>query len=397
MRRRLRIAALLGLLGALVSGALAYMVAAAPAHSAYLPIVTNAAADARWVSAYYVGYQRAMLPADEIDWSTLTHLMVGRIKPSADGGVVADFDIDAVAGPAMARDLVQRAHAAGRKAIVMLGGAGEHAGFVGAAAPANRAAFVSALLAVVDGLGFDGIDVDWEPIEQADRAPLLALLGDLRAARPSLLITIPVNWVSSNFPEQVDAYYAQVAARVDQMNIMTYDMASTWEGWDSWHFGPLYGATNTHPSSIDSSVQRFRAVGVPAAKLGIGVGFYGSCWRGVTQPRVPLAGLNVSVGISDNSMTYAAIVQSYLPQATRTFDAEARVPYLSSQAGVGPQSCNFISYEDPESIAAKGTYLRAQGLGGVIIWTIAEGYLPSAAPGSRDPLMQALKRAVLDP
>lgn len=394
---QLRIATLLGLLGAFVYGALAYLAAAAPPHQAYLPIATHAPADAHWVSAYYVGYQRAMLPADEIDWSTLTHLMVGRIKPSADGSVLADFDIDAVEGPAMARDLAQRAHVAGRKAILMLGGAGEHAGFVGAASATNRAAFVSALLALVDDLGFDGIDVDWEPIEQADRAPLLALLGDLRAARPGMVITIPVNWVSSNFPDQVDAYYAQVAALVDQVNIMTYDMASTWQGWDSWHFGPLYGATSSHPSSIDSSVQRFRAVGVPAAKLGIGLGFYGSCWRGVTQPRVPLAGLNVSMGISDNSMTYAAIVQNYLPNATRTFDADAKVPYLSSQAGVGPQSCNFISYEDRESIAAKGTYLRAQGLGGVIVWTIAEGYLPSAAPGSRDPLMLALRRAVLAP
>jgi chitinase len=365
--------------------------------SVYLPLVARPGTGAAWVSAYYVGYQRNMLPATAIDWSTLTHLVVGRIRPTPSGGVTTDFDIDAVQGPQMARDLAQRAHAAGRKAILMLGGAGEHDGFVGAASAQNRAAFVARLLQVMDDLGYDGIDVDWEPIDTADRPALLALLGDLRAARPSMLVTIPVLWVNINSPGDVDAYYAQVAALVDQMNIMSYEMAGDYDGWDSWLFGPLYGATSTHPSSIDSSVQQFLAVGVPARKLGIGVGFYGSCWRGVTQPRVPLAGRNVSMGASDNTMTYAAIVHDYIPAATRTFDAEAKVPYLSSANGAGPQGCNLITYEDPESIAAKGAYVHARGLGGAIVWTIALGYVAAAPAGRRDPLMQAMKQAFIAP
>lgn len=363
----------------------------------YLPLLARPAARNTWVMAYYVGYQRDMLPADAIDWSTLTHLMVGRIRPIASGGVTTDFDIDPVQGPQMARDLAQRAHAAGRKVILMLGGAGEHDGFVAAAAAPQRATFVRSIVQAIDDFGYDGVDVDWEPIEAADRAPLLALLSDLRAARPAMLITMPVNWVNYNALEDVDGYYAEVAARLDRISIMSYEMSGDWDGWDSWLFGPLYGATPTHPSSIDSSVQRFLAVGVPAGKLGIGVGFYGSCWRGVSQPRVPLAGQNVSMGASDNSMTYAAIVRDDLPAAARTFDAAAQVPYLSAPAGVGPQSCNLITYEDAESIAAKGAYVQAHGLGGAIVWTIAEGYIASAPAGSRDPLMQAMKHAFLEP
>jgi chitinase len=390
------LAALAGLLAILVGGA-GLRAAPQAQSSSYLPLVERGGARGAWVSAYYPGYQRDMLPPDAIDWSTLTHLMVGRIRPTAAGDVTTDFDIDPAQGPTFARDMAQRAHAAGRKAILMLGGAGEHDGFVGAADPARRAAFVAKLLQVQDDLGYDGIDVDWEPIEAADRAPLLALLGDLRAARPNMLLTIPVNWVSINQLGDVDGYYAQVAALVDQMNLMTYEMSGNYPGWDSWLFGPLYGATESHPSSIDSSVQRFLAVGVPAAKLGIGVGFYGSCWIGVTAPRVDLSNLNASMGVSDNSMTYAAIVSNYLPAATRTFDAEAQSPYLSAPGGVGPQSCTLITYEDPESIAAKGAYARAHGLGGAIIWTINEGYISSAPAGSRDPLMQAMKGAFLAP
>lgn len=366
----------------------------------WLPLLADGQAapqTGRWVSAYYVGYQRDLYPVEEVDFSGMTHLIVGRIRPAPNGDVITNFDIDEVSGPQMARRLAQRAHEHQRKALLMLGGAGEHDGFVGAASAQNRALFVQNLLQVMDQFGYDGIDVDWEPITEEDRPNLLALLRDLRAARPGMIITIPVGWVNANFPEEVDGYYAEVAEIVDQMNIMSYDMAGDWGGWDSWHSSALYGHAPTHPTSIEASVEAYLEAGVPPARLGIGVGFYGSCWRGVTAPRVPLAGRNVSQGNSDNAMSYTNIMRDYYPQAQRSFDTEAQVPYLSSTAGAGPQRCNFISYEDEESIAAKGAYVRKGGLGGAIVWTIGQGHLPDAPAGSRDPLMQALRSALLTP
>ncbi len=350
-----------------------------------------------WVSGYYVGYQRDLYPVEEVDFSTMTHLIVGRIRPTASGGVITDFDIGDIAGPEMARALARRAHQADRQALLMLGGAGEHDSFVDAASAQNRTTFVRNLVHVVHDLGYHGIDVDWEPIYKEDRPLLLALLRELREAQPDIILTVPVGWVNANFPQEVDRFYAEHAALVDQKNIMSYDMAGNWNGWDSWHFAALYGDASSHPSSIDVSVRRYLAVGVPPRKLGIGIGFYGSCWRGITQPRVPLAGLNISMGDSDTRMSYATIMREYYQPSARTFDSEAKVPYLSYETGMGPQQCNFISYEDPESIAAKGAYVRSQGLGGAIIWTIGQGHVASAPVGSRDPLLQAVKVAFLDP
>ena len=48
----------------------------------------------------------------------------------------------------------------------------------------------------------------------------------------------------------------------------------------SWHSSALLDNQPNHPSAIASSAQTYRNVGVPAAKLGIGIGFYGTCWRG---------------------------------------------------------------------------------------------------------------------
>lgn len=364
-----------------------------------VPVTPRAApppAPQRWVSGYYVGYQRDLYPVDEVDFSLMTHLVVGRIRPAADGSVITHFDIDDVNGPAMARALSTRAHAAGRRAILMLGGAGEHAGFVGATSPANRAAFVTNLLRLMDDYGYDGIDVDWEPIEPADRAPLMALLQELRARRPAILLTLPVGWINTNFPGDADAWYAQVAGVVDQMNLMTYDMAGDWGGWVSWHHSALAGHGGNHPSSVSGSIAAYRAAGVPAAKLGIGLGFYGSCWRGVTAPLQPLGG-GTSQGNGDNEMSYTRIMSLYYQAGARQWDAAAQVPYLTFAAGQGPQSCTFVSYEDEQSIAAKGAFVRTEGLGGAIVWTLGQGRIPSAPAGQRDPLLKAAADAILAP
>jgi chitinase len=341
-----------------------------------------------------VGYQRSLYPEQSVDFSVMTHIFVGRIRPATDGSVITDFDIDAVNGPAMARTLSTRAHGAGRKAVLMLGGDGEHAGFVGAASDANRARFVANLLRTMDDLGYDGIDVDWEPINAADRAPLLALLRELRAARPGMLLTIPVGWVNANFPSEVDGWYAQVAGVVDQMNLMTYFMAGPYSGWVSWHSSALQDHAGNRPSSVASSAQIYLAAGVPAAKLGVGIGAFGSCWRGLTGPRQTV-GSGVTMLAGDNAMSYANIMSQYYLSTARVWDDAAKVPYLSFTTPRGPQQCNFVSYEDEQSVTAKGAYVRGAGLGGAILWTVGQQHLPNQPVGSQDPLLKAAYSSIV--
>jgi hypothetical protein len=47
----------------------------------------------------------------------------------------------------------------------------------------------------------------------------------------------------------------------------------------------------------------------------------------------------------------------------------------------------------------KGQFSKANGYGGIIVWTIQQGWLPAGASGGRAPnaLMQALKQGFLDP
>jgi len=352
----------------------------------------------RWVLGYYVGYERGLLAPGEIPFDAVTHLMVGRVRPLAGGAVSNDFDIDPANGPAFAQAAVDAAHAAGRKAILMVGGAGEITGWRDAASPPNRASFVANLLARMDAYGLDGIDLDWEPLEDGDKPAFRAVAEALRAARPGMLLTVPVGWFNPNYMTP-DPYWAEVAPLFDRINIMTYDMAGPasqgWTGWQSWHNSALFNTdppTTSTPSAVDVSVRLgFLPTGIAAAKLGIGVAAYGYCWHGVTGPHQD----GGSVAAGDGTMSYATIATAYPVVTTRAWDAVARVPYLSSVAGVGPPGCHFVSYDDAESVAEKGAYAKALGIGGVIVWTVGQGHVASNPAGARDPLLAALRDSYL--
>jgi len=346
---------------------------------------------ARWLSGYYVGYERSLYPETSVDFSVLTHVILGAAQPTVTGGVTTDFYLG-TAGPTMARNLSARAHQFGRKAILMVGGAGAHDALASAASNAYRPTFVANLLRAADSLGYDGLDVDWEPMYAADQPMALQLLRDLRAARPRMLLTFPIGWVSAN--GAADPWVAQVAPLVDQLNVMSYDMADNWGGWVSWHTSALSGAGADHPSSIASTVAAYRAVGVPAAKLGVGVPTYGACWRGPTTMRQTLAAADRVVA-SDNAMSYATIASTYYTAAAARWDSTASAGYLSFATPTGPQQCTLVSYETPQSAAAKGAWVKAQGLGGAIVWTLGEGHVATLPAGQQDPLVKAAYGAMV--
>ncbi|RKH25421.1 glycosyl hydrolase [Corallococcus praedator] len=359
-------------------------------------------APTNWVMGYWVGYQRDLYPVDTVDMSLLTHVVVGRIRPRIDGTLYTDFDVSSLEGPLLAKALAQRAHKAGKKALLMLGGMGEYDGFKGATETVEkRRNFVANIIKVMRELEFDGIDVDWEPILlPQDGPPLLALLDELRAADEKIIITVPIGWVNSNFTlGKMDAdFHRELAARVDQMNVMAYKMSGHWGQWESWHSSALFAESPGHPSSVASSVKAFLDAGVPPQRMGVGIGFFGTCWKGVTEPGTPLDGRDdVQEEQSDNAMSYANIQTLYYKPEAYRWDAAAKAPYLSFPTAFGPQACNYISYEDIPSVSEKGRWARELGLGGGIIWTINQGHFRQAPAGERDPLLKAVHTAFLKP
>jgi chitinase len=355
----------------------------------------------KWVSGYYVGY--IPYPVADIDFSGITHLMIGPILPKSDATL--EVTMFAENGPQLARQAAQAARANGKKAIAFIGGQDTGPAWAAASSPAKRSIFVANLKKMMTDYGFDGLDLDWEPITESDKPLILALVKDLRAALPNAVLTFPSGAnLNSNFPEDL-SYYALLAPYLDQLNLMSYGMVggyadgTPYPGWLSWHSSALYNPKTGEywrtPASVDDAVLAYLAAGVPAAKLGIGIGFYGGCWTGpVTAPRQEPNGSRFAA--SDNDMSYANIIRDYYSAAAYRWDAGAAAPYLSFSRATGPKGCTFISFENRRSVQVKGNYVKAKGLGGTILWNINEGYIPTRPAGQKNPLLIATRRAFLE-
>lgn len=339
-----------------------------------------------WVSAYYAAWNQDAMPPSEIDFTALTHVIHFAAIPAATGDL--DLDGNGLSAERSAA-IVAAAHAAGRKVLVSLGGAGSYAAFRSAIDPARRARLVANAVQLVTARGYDGLDVDMEPIEQGDAASYAAFVREvraaLRAADPGLLLTAAV-------PPEASAVLPAVAADLDQINIMTYDLSGPWPGWETWHNAPLYDGGRRFQSSgaplpsADGSVNTFIRAGVPGGKIGIGIDFYGVAWFGATGPNQGIADVTVE------ALAYHEVMDRlYAPDRDR-FDAGAQVSYLSIDAE-GTANDVFVSYEDEPSCAGKVHYARDRGLGGVILWELTGGYRSRAPAGARNPLLGAVALA----
>jgi chitinase len=360
---------------------------------------TNEVVGARWVIGYYAAYQRDAYPPSEIDWSGVSHLVLTRLKTDGGGKVQRDLDVDAVNGPLLAKDIAQRAHQNGRKVLLLVGGAGQGTGLRDSASNGNRATFVTNLLQAMNDLGFDGLDLDWE--ESVDYELWTALARDLRASKlapPGLILTGDVFPVNGNY-QMVEPKVTALAEQLDRLNVMSYfpGTAFAGEGWRSWHGSALTGSKGTTPIAIDDTLARYAKAGVPKGKLTMGVAFYAMCYTGgVTAPDQDTAnGVSILGGDNDFPLQVLFASNGSFSAANRKWDATAQVPYLTLPS---PEShgCRYVSFDDEESLEAKGAFARANAYGGIIVWTLNQGWLTGSTK-PKNALMQALKRGFLDP
>jgi GH18 family chitinase len=125
-----------------------------------------------------VGYCQPQT-ASSFTFGELTHVFYAFATPRGDGSIELPGD------PAVLRDLVQRAHAAGVAVSLSVGGwmDGDDAPFHAlAAAPLSRARFASELRKLVDAFSLDGADIDWEFPEAESASDFTALFAAVREA-----------------------------------------------------------------------------------------------------------------------------------------------------------------------------------------------------------------------
>ena len=337
------------------------------------------------------------MSASNIDFTVVSHVIHFSVVPNSDGAI--NSSINGVT-PANSADVVSRAHAAGRKVLICVGGAGSQSGFQGATSTANRDTFINNLVSFMSARGYDGIDIDWEPLDSSDATQYTNFVNGLRSAlnafaSPKLLTAAIAS------PPTPPSLIASLQSQFDQINLMTYDLSGPYPGWVTWFNAPIYDGGYRFPStgglvpSADGMINSLTNAGIPRNKLGIGVAFYGWIWSGGAGTSTGGASIPRQAWTTapvTSQLSYNAIMSTYYQSKLYHWDNSAQAAYLSID-NAGSTTDKFISYDDERTCQSKVSYARNRGLGGVMIWQLAQDYRPDQP----DPLLEAIKQALATP
>ena len=339
--------------------------------------------DEKAADKVFVGYLFG--PPRNINFRLYTHLCHAFVTADGDGNLQKGRNVPS-------RELTGEAHKAGVKVLVSLGGWGWDRQFASIVSkPEAEERYVKAVLEIVDGSDYDGIDLDWEYPDTKEE-----VVGFERLAR--------------RFREEIDAIGAKkgkgmaltmaassnpgtlkwldkefLVATMDWINVMTYDFTGDWTDYAG-HHSPLF-ASSKQPGggrrSTESTMKYLLEVrGLPANRLAVGIPLYG---RGFAVPEPYASTKGIPKARIPNG-NYANLRKLQDDQGwTRRWDDETKNPWL-----ISPDHSLVIGYDDAESVALKTEWVRQQGFRGVFFWQIGADRLPDGT----NPLQEASRKSL---
>ena len=240
---------------------------------------------------------------------------------------------------------------------------------------------------------FDGIDIDWEypggggansnlgdPVNGGNT--YLVLMQELRVMLDKLnaetgrdyQLTSAVGAGRSKI-ERID--YAAVSQVIDNIFLMSYDYYGAWDQNKLGHMAGVYppefrpGDAQTQDFTAAGGLDMLEAQGADMSKVAVGAAMYGRGWKGVTfaPGASPLTGTGtgpVAGTWEPGILDYKAIAELEKDAAwTKGFDDTAKGAYIYN-ASTG----DLISYDDAQSIQAKGALVKSRNLAGLFSWEI---------------------------
>jgi spore germination protein len=211
--------------------------------------------------------------------------------------------------------------------------------------PTLRDEQVAAIVALVVGHNYAGIDIDYENLQADDRQVFTTFVARLAAALHAenriLSVALFAKTTDAGYaPRNVAQDYAAIGRVVDQMRLMAYDYH-----WAGSAPGPVA------PVSWISAVLRYAKTQMPASKIVLGVPLYGYNWSD-----------GQGSGLSWRQASQLAVQH----HATVRYDTTAQAPWLSYTDSSGHM--HTVWFENAASSKAKFALARQAGIAGVYLW-----------------------------
>ncbi|KAG8163849.1 hypothetical protein KVR01_005767 [Diaporthe batatas] len=364
-------------------------------------------------STYFAGYHANRgYPVSSIQWDKYTEIKYAFAETSEDHSLNLTK-----AAPEQLPTFVADAKKNNVKALVSIGGwTGSRFFSSNVGSAENRTVFIKNALDLVSQYHLDGLDFDWEypfkqglgcnAINENDTANFLTFLQELRQQAPDLVLTaatslFPWNDAAGNRSKDLSGF----ADALDYLMVMNYDLYGAWAS-TAGPNAPLDSACDTRNvmGSGKMGVQAWIDAGVPANKLTLGLPAYGHGFRvnqtsaiaadgtlnlyppqnssdrfqgsswdddppiddcGNAQPpsgTYPLWSLITEAGVLDENA-------KPMPGIEYTYDTCSQTPFLYNAT-----SQIYVSYDDAQSIAAKGQYIVDMGFKGFVMWEAGGDY-----------------------
>ena len=325
--------------------------------------------------AYYPDWAKYQTPpytAEKIPYNKVTHILEAFLLLKDSKGNL--YIEPGLLEPA----LNKRAHAAGVKVIISVGGADpvQANRFAKiAASDAARRTFAANIHAFLERYKYDGVDIDWEvPNAPKDTLPCILLMEALRfeLLAPQYLISMAVPSDPPSYGTGFDI--PALVPFVDFFNVMTYDFHGPWSD-HAGHNSPLILSPDDpeQEGSVRTSMDLYeKQYGVDRRMLNMGTAFYGYEFDSVNALWQYCPKNDCS---SASSWNYGTYIKQRVNQMgwKRHYDPIARAPFLlqeGSDAALG-----YMTYDDAASTARKGQYVLAgRKFGGVFMWDLSADY-----------------------
>ncbi len=251
------------------------------------------------------------------------------------------------------------------------------------------------LVNFVNTHNYDGVDLDWEAGDFNNFIDQNAYINLIMALRDRLgtakTISMSVYWQIG-----LVTVAQRNVANLDQVNVLCYDMDQF--NSDTYFNSATYSAPGD--SSHNSCAVMTSNVGssIPAAKIGVGIPFYGRIWTGCVD-FLCSDGLHDPLQVwwgtpTQHSLHYNDMVNGPYWTLPHHWDADRAASFISVDDG-GPSNEHFISYTDEQQIASFVQLMLARGYGGIMEYELEYDFLPAQSGDARHPLAAAVYSSIV--
>lgn len=314
---------------------------------------------------------RSNLYPDHIDPYLCTHLNVG-IAEIVNGTIYVNDDLRVVFNHTKQLKKANRE----LKVLIWVGGAGVGGFSEMVVNHASRKLFIQSLKATLEHFQLDGVDLDWEfpGSGSKNRMHFSQLLHEIRREyqreHRTYLLSVAVAAPATIAYLSYDV--REINSYADYVNIMTYDYHFYAKEMPQTGFNaPLYRRHDEHAIfgtlNINASVHYWLSQGLAKSKLVIGLPTYGHTFQLVSPFNARIGAPASSYGrvgmIGFASYSEICWFRRHNIYVHQVYDVEACSPYL--YAGT-----EWISYEDERSLECKANYIKENGFGGAMIFSL---------------------------